>query len=297
MQLSADKQQKELKSHGNYEFPVLVSEEVLALYERHSFRWHWHPEIELTYVREGDILYQINEQVYQLHAGEGLFCNTNALHTGRKLHAENCLYTSITFHPRIIYGYEGSCLQKNYVNPLLTQPALDSLFLSMDVTWQKEIIDSMQQIHKLYRDHETTYEFQIQQHLSSIWLSLYEHAFCPLKQNPHLSHTSKDMERLREILSYLEENYMEHITLEHIASHVGLCREECCRFFKKHMHQPLFDYLMYLRIEKSLPLLSQKNLSITEIAQQTGFSNSSYYSRVFREQLHCSPTQYQKRMK
>ncbi len=45
MQLITNKQQKELKSHGSFEFPVFVSEEVLAYYERGSFLWHWHPEI------------------------------------------------------------------------------------------------------------------------------------------------------------------------------------------------------------------------------------------------------------
>ena len=85
MQLITNEQQKELKSHGSFEFPVFVSEEVLSHYERGSFLWHWHPEIELTFVTEGEISYQVNDKIYTLHTGEGLFCNSNALHTGHKI--------------------------------------------------------------------------------------------------------------------------------------------------------------------------------------------------------------------
>ena len=48
MQLQLDNNKKELKSHGTYAFPVNVSYEQLSRYERKSFLWHWHKEIELT---------------------------------------------------------------------------------------------------------------------------------------------------------------------------------------------------------------------------------------------------------
>ena len=48
MQIRMDKENRELKAHGSYEFPVNISYEQLSRYERGSFSWHWHPEIELT---------------------------------------------------------------------------------------------------------------------------------------------------------------------------------------------------------------------------------------------------------
>ena len=50
MQIRMDKENRELKAHGSYEFPVNISYEQLSRYERGSFSWHWHPEIELTFV-------------------------------------------------------------------------------------------------------------------------------------------------------------------------------------------------------------------------------------------------------
>ena len=96
-----------------------------------------------------------------------------------------------------------------------------------------------------------------------------------------------------DILMYIQEHYAEKITLADIAATANICQSECCRFFKKHMNESLFDYLLSFRIEKSLPLLVDQQLSITEISNLCGFSSSSYYTKVFREHMGCTPTAYQ----
>ncbi len=295
MQIITNEQQKELKSHGDYAFPVYVSREVLHNYERGSFLWHWHPEIELTYITDGEIMYQVNNQTYHLKAGDGLFCNANALHTGHMVDDLNCHYISITFHSRMIYGYEGSSLYQNYVKPIIKSPALGSFCFKMEVDWQNNILENMKEIYNLYFDAKPLYEFKIQQLLTNIWINFYDNYV--LKENVDLkdASTGRDVDRLRKILSFLEENYADKITLDDIAKEVGLCKAECCRFFKRMMNQSLFDYILYYRIERSLPLLVQKNLSVTEIAEQTGFTSSSYYARVFKEQFNCTPSEYRKR--
>ena len=108
MRLQIDGEKKEIKSHGSYGFPVLVSYERLSYFDTGEFPWHWHPEIELTLVMEGEIAYQVNDSLYHLKAGEGLFCNTNVLHSGRRDRTPDCSYLSVTFHPRLLYGYSSS---------------------------------------------------------------------------------------------------------------------------------------------------------------------------------------------
>lgn len=294
MQLLINENQKELKSHGDYSFSVAVSEEVLSNYERGIFLWHWHPEIELTFVIDGEIIYQVNNQVYHLKEGDGLFCNSNALHTGHMINDKNCHYISITFHPRIVYGYEGSSIYQNYVKPVTDSDFLGSFCFHEDIVWQKSILNEMKEIYGLYFSQEDFYDFKIQQKLSTIWLTFYAnyiHTQCDALES---TGTSRDVERLRKILSFLDTNYAKKITLEDISKEVGLCKGECCRFFKRMMDKSLFDYILYYRIEKSLPLLAQKNLSVTDIAEQTGFSSSSYYARVFKEQFQCSPREYRR---
>ncbi len=149
MQLQLDNNKKELKSHGTYAFPVNVSYEQLSRYERKSFLWHWHKEIELTILLQGEMQYQVNDTIYHLQAGEGLFCNSNRLHTGSSCHDSDCIYISTTFHPRFLYGYEDSVIQNKYLNTITKHPGLHSLAFSPDIPWQKEVLDELSAIWML----------------------------------------------------------------------------------------------------------------------------------------------------
>ena len=78
MQIITNQFQKELKQHGNEQFPFLVSYQKLSEYESGSFMWHWHPEIEITYVQKGTMCYKVNHMVYHLKEGDIVFNNSGA---------------------------------------------------------------------------------------------------------------------------------------------------------------------------------------------------------------------------
>lgn len=292
MQIQTNEAQKEMKSHGSFEFPLHISYEVLSRYERNSFLWHWHPEIEMTFIQEGEILYQVNDRTYHLRKGEGLIGNSNTLHTGSMYQDQDCVYISTTFHPRLIYGYENSLINEKYVRPILENPDLSSIHLSPESPWQAKILQKLQDLYALSETSVPDREFHMQLLLMQLWLILCEH-IRPSAVSPDTS-VSKSTERIRRLLSFIHDHYMEKLTLDDISAEINLCKSECCRFFKKYMRKSLFDYLLYYRIEKSLPLLAQTDLTVTEIAEQTGFSTPSYFTRVFKEQLGCSPSEYRK---
>lgn len=293
MQIHINRNQKELKLHGDYAFPLHLSDERLSSYESGSFLWHWHPEIELTLILEGTILYQINETTYSLKKGEALFCNANTLHTGHMDHGQDCIYFSVTFHPRLLYGFENSLIYTHYVQTVCEDSSFPSLLFRPEVIWQKNVIQYLYEIYTLHHTEVSSKELKLQILLLQIWNEIFEH-----KQTvPAVSASSnKQMERIRTILSYLHTHYAEKITLEDIASSINLCKSECCRLFKSHMKESLFRYLLNFRIEQSLPLLSTTDKSITEIAESTGFSNPCYFTKIFREHKGCSPSEYRKKL-
>lgn len=82
-EIITDTSQKELKKHGSDEFPLLVSYEKLSGYKSGSFLWHWHPEIEITLVLEGQILYKVNQCTYHMNTGDillGSQCSPRRFH-------------------------------------------------------------------------------------------------------------------------------------------------------------------------------------------------------------------------
>lgn len=291
MQLQIDREQKEIKSHGSYGFPVLVSYEKLSYFDTGEFPWHWHPEIELTLVMEGKIAYQVNDALYDLKAGEGLFCNTNVLHSGRGLDTSDCSYLSITFHPRLLYGYSSSVIQDKYMNHILKSAALASIHFTQEVEWQKKVLERMEHIRMLDAEHPMSMELQMQIALLEIWQQIYEHVETEERSG---TENGRDTERIRRIMEYIQKHYAEKITLEDLADQIHLCRSESCRLFKRYMNESMFDYLLGYRVERSLELLRQSELDVTQISGRVGFANPGYYSRIFKRKMGCTPLEFRK---
>ena len=290
MQIIIQNNQKELKEHGNYAFPVNISIEEIQSYEKGVFLWHWHPEIELTLILSGEIEYQVNDATYILTAGNGLFCNSNSLHSGYMRNEKECTYLSITFHPRFLYGYENSILQTKYVSLITANEAWSSLHLHNSVPWHREVLIGIKKIYELSKAPDSDFEMQVHMLLMNIWHKFYKHFSSQpdneIKPKHHL-------QRLRDIITFIEEHYNQEISLEDVAKSATICKSECCRFFKKHMGMTIFDYILYVRIQNSLPLLANAD-SITEVASTVGFSSPSYYSQIFKRYMKCTPMEYKK---
>ena len=290
MQIITQENQKELKEHGNYAFPVNISIEKIESYETGTFLWHWHPEIELTLILSGQIEYQIEENTYLLSAGDGVFCNGNALHSGHMYKAQDCTYLSITFHPRFLYGYENNILNTKYINYITSNELWSSLVLEQQTSWHAEVLDSMKKIYEMSIEEQNDFELQTHMLLLNIWHKLYQHFST---QPNERSKPKQHLQRLRDILAFIEQNYKQEISLEDVAKTANICKSECCRFFKKQMGITIFDYILYTRIQNSLPLLKKID-SITDVAANVGFSSPSYYSQVFKRYMKCTPMEYRK---
>ena len=290
MQIHIEKNQKEIKDHGSFAFPVDVSVENIQSYEQSSFLWHWHPEVELTWIMSGEMEYHVNDRQYILKEGEGLFGNSNTLHSGYMKEGKECTYLSVTFHPRFLYGYENSILQTKYVDYITTNEEWSSLHLEKNVIWHQEIQYWIREIYEMSQESPADYELRVHMLLLQIWQKLYQYfSMFPEKKN----HSQQYLQRLRTIVSYIQEHYTEEISLEEVAEQVNICKSECCRFFKKHMNMTIFEYILFLRIQKSLPLL-KSGKSVTEAAGQVGFSSPAYYGQIFKRYMKCTPREYKR---
>ena len=140
MQIHTEKT-KEIKSHGSFAFPVHISPESIQSYERGNFlALASGNRTDADYFRSNGILCQ--RQKYTLSEGEGLFGNSNTLHSGHMKDGQNCDYLTVTFHPRFIYGYENSLLQTRYVDFITSSEVWHSLKLTPDTKWRQEILRS-----------------------------------------------------------------------------------------------------------------------------------------------------------
>ena len=288
MQIITNQFQKELKQHGNEQFPFLVSYQKLSEYESGSFMWHWHPEIEITYVQKGTMCYKVNHMVYHLKEGDIVFNNSGALHSGTMENQKDCAYIPVTFDSRLIYGFFQSTVNSKYVDPVIQDSMLPAICIDQSEPWHKPFREYLLRIIDLDEKKPDFYELDITICLQSMWRLLLEH----ITYEPQASReNSLEYDRIKKILSYIEENYQNKITLNDIAGHIHLCESECTRLFKRHMNTTLFAFLQEYRIERSLEFL-QDVQPVSAVADKAGFSDPNYYSKVFAKIKGCSPREY-----
>ena len=288
MQIITNQFQKELKQHGNEQFPFLVSYQKLSEYESGSFMWHWHPEIEITYVQKGTMCYKVNHMVYHLKEGDIVFNNSGALHSGTMENQKDCAYIPVTFDSRLIYGFFQSTVNSKYVDPVIQDSMLPAICIDQSEPWHKPFREYLLRIIDLDEKKPDFYELDITICLQSMWRLLLEH----ITYEPQASReNSLEYDRIKKILSYIEENYQNKITLNDIAGHIHLCESECTRLFKRHMNTTLFAFLQEYRIERSLEFL-QADQPVSAVADKAGFSDPNYYSQVFAKIKGCSPREY-----
>lgn len=98
-------------------------------------------------------------------------------------------------------------------------------------------------------------------------------------------------------LCYVNENYMNKISLDDISAHVHLNREYLCRLFKKETGKNLFQYICDVRMQVAANMLTTTNTPISTVSRLTGFSSPYVFSKKFKEHYKVSPADYVLRMK
>jgi YesN/AraC family two-component response regulator len=99
---------------------------------------------------------------------------------------------------------------------------------------------------------------------------------------------------VRKAMVYLHDHFMEPISLEDTARHVNMSKEYLARCFRQEMGITLVTYLNRFRVHHARELLNAGNNNLTEVALESGFSSSAYFSRVFKHEVGMRPSDYLK---
>lgn len=97
---------------------------------------------------------------------------------------------------------------------------------------------------------------------------------------------------IHSVRQYIDENFRIRITLANLCFLFGMNKTTLCRNFRDTYGITILSYINELRIKEAKAFLSQGERSITEISDSLGFSSVHYFCRLFKQYVHCSPTEY-----
>ncbi len=273
-----------------YSFPFEVSFSEIRKLSKGYVKLHWHDELQISIVTKGSVEFIVGEKSYVLKNGQAIFINTQRIHMAKSVGDEDCIYHSINFDARLLKMFPGSIIEQKYIEPVLTADNLNSIEFYGNSQWEKDILGHIGDIINADVIKQKGYELKIYISLLNFWLLLVEN------ENDIFSKKTEpkpiNEQRIKDVLSFIHNNYGKKITLQDIADSVFVSKGECCRFFKKSLKMSPYDYLINYRINESMKLLKSSSNSILDIAENVGFNNVSHYIQIFKKKTGLTPHEY-----
>ncbi|MFF2446966.1 response regulator [Neobacillus sp. NPDC058068] len=102
---------------------------------------------------------------------------------------------------------------------------------------------------------------------------------------------------MRKLQEYIIDHYAEQITLTEVAKHFHFNPSYLSSYFSTHNKEGFIEYVNKIRIEEATKLLIHEDISISEISSMVGYSDHSYFCKVFKKMKGLSPSQYKRKHK
>lgn len=284
----------ETVAYNNPLFPAYVRYGRLSYYPDYSAISHWHPDLEFILVKRGKMTYNVNGELMELSENNGIIINSRQIHYGFSVEHNECEFVCILLSPELLQG--NKWFYENYIEWFTENASCPYLHLTHD-DWQAAILDQIDMIYDSFCNAfdripaQELFYFELMESFWFIMKILYRNL--PYTQQM-IKRDSTDIASLRNMITYIEEHYTEHIALQDISLAGACCKSRCSLLFKKYLRDTPISYLTKFRLRKSLAALLESDLCITDIAYEYGFGGASYYCETFRKYYGISPLKYKK---
>lgn len=251
---------------------------------------HWHEEMEIIYIKKGQALVTVDFEQFQACAGSILFILPGQIHSIEQFENESTEYENILFKTDMLLSRKTDICNKSYFLPLLDGSLQIPTHFMPQMPHYAEIASCIDGADEICKTTPDAYPLAIKGQLYLMFFTLFSK--CTLKEMRHKD--SKSLEKMKLIITYIEKNYMEKITIEGIAKELGLSQSHFMKFFKNTMGTTFTNYLNDYRLTLSSRLLVSSDSSILDIAAEAGFENLSYFNRLFKKRFGVTPREYRK---
>ena len=271
---------REERRHGAPDFPVQYYR-IDAAHPRYEMKLHWHAQIEVVRVLEGELCLYLNNVEYEMTAGEIAFIGGGVLH---RAEPRRCLYECVVFDLNMLAKH-GTGKVASQVLSLLSgeienRPVAGDIALS----------NAANALFDALKNEGEYFELEAFSAMAALVHQLYATGRVLLaEKRTRAGHKREVMLRL---LDWIDKNYIEHITISQLAEVAEAEEKYLCRFFKEYTGNSPIDYINRLRVERACLCMANGEASVTEAALDNGFNDVSYFCKTFKRYKGVTPREY-----
>ena len=259
----------------------------------HSFPLHWHKYIEIVALPEDANISQlpalrINQTTYQLNPGDILLIWPGEVH-------------------EIVENADSQLIGLQFSFTIFNELPDFTPFLNLFRTFHhirqlstpelaQNMLVHIQHMFSVQKNQQTFSGVETLICLYEMFMDFgnYIKNTIPKDIQQYPSEAGKTVAKINSACSYIIDNCEHDLTLEAAADYSGFSACYFSRIFKKITNYNFVEYLTLQRIKRAQLLLSDFDMSITEISYQSGFKSISTFNRAFKQYRGCSPSEYRK---
>ncbi len=250
-------------SQSNYNYNIFT-------YDSVNYTHHFHKNYEIAYVISGKALYSVNGRQVTLEEGDFALCLSNEIHSVKTL--DNSRIWVGVFSEDFVHEFKKRVGGKTGVDFRFRCSESIKLFLLENLIYGKN------------------------DDILLLKACLYALTGEYLRQTVLTERDDRRGSIMSEIAAYIAENYKKNISLKTLATHLGYDYCYLSKTFNDMFSMSFTDYLNTFRIDNALSLLTNSNLTVTEIAFESGFQSIRSFNDVFKKRMGVSPAEYRKKI-
>lgn len=281
---------REKTAHGKKTFPYAVYHGRIPEW-LDGFPLHWHDEFEIIFVTYGSGIITVQGKKFLCRENDIVLIPPGHVHSILRDGTNFIAYYNILFSLTLLEENPGSFCGRRYFTPLQNGARLKEYHIESKSELNGKLLPLVRTLSRFWEKDETDSALLIKAKLFEI---MHEIRNTILPGNETASAQNK-ANRLKKILSFVEEHFSEPITVESAAELCALSPSRFMKVFREETGMSFIRYLNDYRLESAGEQLLSSRKSVTDIAFENGFDSISYFISLFRRKFNCSPTEYRKR--
>lgn len=251
---------------------------------------HWHEEMELIVIQKGQGIVRVDLESRRVKAGDIVIVLPGQLHSIRQYDTALMEYENIIFKPEMLLSQKEDVCNGILLRPYLKRQEIYPHWIDGQAEYQKEMADCIRKIDKLCSNRPKGYQLGVKGYLLQFFFLLF------MNEQPHKAEGTrqKSLDKMKQILEKIEKDYADPLDIENMAEYAGFSQSHFMKFFKNHLGVSFVQYLNDYRLLVAARALLVSSEDVTVIAMGSGFSDVSYFNRLFKKKFHMTPLEYRK---
>lgn len=252
---------------------------------------HWHEEMEFIVVKKGRGLVTLDRESRLLEAGQALIVLPGQLHGIRQYQQERMEYENIIFRLEMLLPKEGDVCGPKFLEPYRDGKLLYPAWIDGSALYHEEMLECIRKMDELSEQRPRGYPLAVKGWLFQFFFLLFSQVEPTLAEEGR----EKSLDKMKRILRRIEVDYGKPLSIKEMAEFSGFSESHFMKFFKNHMGVPFVSYLNDYRLTLAARALAEGQEDVLTVAMDVGFSNVSYFNRLFKKKFRMTPLEYRKR--